>query len=79
MYEALWGGIDPPRDYSVHNMSWVMSGAGPTSTMEDLNRFSGRLLDGGVVSRASPAEMRRTVPWSPWTARRSSTASVCTS
>ncbi|GAA2455170.1 serine hydrolase domain-containing protein [Streptomyces macrosporus] len=62
MYEALYGLIDPPRDYSVYDMSWVMTGAGLVSTMADLNRFYGRLLDGKVVSRASLAQMRRTVP-----------------
>ncbi|MER7112077.1 serine hydrolase domain-containing protein [Streptomyces sp. NPDC000229] len=62
MYEALHGVIDPPRDYSVYNMSWVMTGAGLVSTMEDLNRFYGKLLDGGVVTRSSLAQMQRTVP-----------------
>ncbi|MEU0276204.1 serine hydrolase domain-containing protein [Streptomyces sp. NPDC006307] len=62
MYEALWGALDPPRDYSVYNMSWVGTGAALVSTMEDLNRFYGRLLDGGIVSRASLAQMQRTVP-----------------
>ncbi|MFF2570250.1 serine hydrolase domain-containing protein [Streptomyces sp. NPDC058084] len=62
MYEALWGVLDPPRDYSVYDMSWVMAGAGLVSTMEDLNRFYGRLLAGRVVAPSSLAEMRRTVP-----------------
>ncbi|MGK5740211.1 serine hydrolase domain-containing protein [Micromonospora sp. URMC 103] len=61
MYEALFGLIDPPRDYSVYNMSWVMTGAGLVSTMEDLNRFYDRLLGGKIVSRSSLAQMQRTV------------------
>jgi D-alanyl-D-alanine carboxypeptidase len=62
MYEALYGLIDPPRDYSVYNMSWVTTGAGLVSTMEDLNRFYARLLDGRIVKRSTLAEMQRTVP-----------------
>ncbi|MEV5968592.1 serine hydrolase domain-containing protein [Streptomyces sp. NPDC051921] len=62
MYEALWGVLDPPRDYSVYDMSWVMTGAGLVSTMEDMNRFYARLLAGRVVAPSSWAEMRRTVP-----------------
>ncbi|MGW6914876.1 serine hydrolase domain-containing protein [Kitasatospora sp. NPDC054939] len=62
LYEALYGLIDPPRDYSVYNMSWVGPSAGLVSTMEDLNRFYARLLDGRIVSRASLAEMQRTLP-----------------
>ncbi|MFI8961516.1 serine hydrolase domain-containing protein [Streptomyces sp. NPDC053493] len=62
MYEALWGVLDPPRDYSTYDMSWVMTGAGLVSTMEDLNRFYGELLAGRVVAPSSLAQMRRTVP-----------------
>ncbi|MEU6883576.1 serine hydrolase domain-containing protein [Streptomyces sp. NPDC046712] len=62
MYEALWGLIDPPRDYSVYNMSWVMMGAGLVSTTEDLNRFYAKLLDGKIVNRSSLAQMQRTIP-----------------
>ncbi|MFC9257277.1 serine hydrolase domain-containing protein [Amycolatopsis thailandensis] len=62
MYEALFGAIDPPRDYSVYNMSWVMTGAGLVSTVEDLNRFYRKLLDGEIVSPSSLAEMQRLVP-----------------
>ncbi|WP_041663933.1 serine hydrolase [Streptomyces venezuelae] len=62
MYESLWGLLDPPRDYSVYNMSWTGTGAALVSTMDDLNRFYARLLDGGIVSRASLAQMQRTVP-----------------
>jgi D-alanyl-D-alanine carboxypeptidase len=62
MYEALHGLIDPPRDYSVYNMSWVWPTASLVSTMEDLNRFYGRLLGGRIVDRSSLAQMQRTVP-----------------
>ncbi|WP_232668358.1 serine hydrolase domain-containing protein [Pseudonocardia sp. TRM90224] len=62
MYEALHGLIDPPRDYSEYNMSWVRTGAGLVSTTGDLNRFYGKLLAGEVVDRSSLAEMQRTVP-----------------
>ncbi|WP_442812106.1 serine hydrolase domain-containing protein [Streptomyces sp. NBC_00243] len=62
MYEALFGLIDPPRDYSVYNMSWAMTGAGLVSTTEDLNRFYDRLLGGEIVSRSSLAQMQHTVP-----------------
>ncbi|WP_418961603.1 serine hydrolase domain-containing protein [Streptomyces tritici] len=62
MYEALWGVLDPPRDYSVYDMSWVGTGAALVSTMEDLNRFYARLLDGRIVGRASLAQMRQAIP-----------------
>ncbi|MFF2304244.1 serine hydrolase domain-containing protein [Streptomyces sp. NPDC058128] len=62
MYESLWGLLEPPRDYSVYNMSWTGTGAALVSTMDDLNRFYARLLDGGIVSRSSLAQMQRTVP-----------------
>jgi len=62
MYEALFGAIDPPRDYSVYNMSWVMTGAGLISTVADLNRFYRKLLDGEIVKPSSLAEMQRLVP-----------------
>ncbi|MEU9111080.1 serine hydrolase domain-containing protein [Streptomyces sp. NPDC048483] len=62
MYEALYGLIEPPRDYSVYHMSWVGPAAALVSTMEDLNRFYGKLLDGKIVSQSSLAQMQRTVP-----------------
>jgi D-alanyl-D-alanine carboxypeptidase len=62
MYEALWGLLDPPRDYSVYNMSWTGTGAALVSTMEDLNRFYAALLDGRIVDESSLAQMQRTVP-----------------
>ncbi|WP_405145978.1 beta-lactamase family protein [Nocardia salmonicida] len=62
MYERLFGMIDPPRDYSVYNMSWALPGAGLVSTMADLNRFYRMLFGGHIVSRESLAQMQRTVP-----------------
>lgn len=62
MYEAWFGMIDPPRDYSVFDMSWVGPAASLTATVADLNRFFGRLLAGEVVDRSSLEQMQRTVP-----------------
>jgi D-alanyl-D-alanine carboxypeptidase len=62
MYEALWGQLDPPRDYSVYTMSWVWPSASLVSTMADLNLFYGKLLDGEIVSASSLAQMQNTVP-----------------
>ncbi|WP_433331170.1 serine hydrolase domain-containing protein [Spirillospora sp. CA-294931] len=62
MYEALYGLIDPPRDYSVYNMSWAGTAGSLLSTMDDLNRFYRQLLGGKIVSRGMVARMQRTVP-----------------
>ena len=62
MYEAWFGMIDPPRDYSVYDMSWVGPAASLISTVADLNRFYGLLLPGEIVSGSSLAQMQRTVP-----------------
>ncbi|MER6990361.1 serine hydrolase domain-containing protein [Saccharopolyspora hirsuta] len=62
IYEAWFGMIDPPRDYSVYDMSWVGPAASLVSTTADLNRFFGMLLAGEIVSRSSLAQMQRTVP-----------------
>ncbi|MEU8194667.1 serine hydrolase domain-containing protein [Microbispora amethystogenes] len=62
MYEAFFGLIDPPRDYSVYDMSWTGIGASLVSTMEDLNRFYSELLDGKIVKPSSLAQMQRTGP-----------------
>ncbi|MFJ9059502.1 serine hydrolase domain-containing protein [Streptomyces sp. NPDC102409] len=61
LYEAWFGMIDPPRDYSVYDMSWVGPSASLISTVSDLNRFYGALLAGKIVDRSSLAQMRRTV------------------
>jgi len=62
MYEAWFGMIDPPRDYSVYDMSWVGPAASLITTVADLNRFYGLLLAGEIVSRSSLAQMQVTVP-----------------
>ncbi len=62
MYEAWFGMIDPPRDYSIYDMSWVGPAASLISTMADLNRFYGLLLAGGIVSKSSLEQMQQTVP-----------------
>ncbi len=62
MYEAWFGMIDPPRDYSVYDMSWVGPAASLISTMADLNRFYGLLLAGEIVNMSSLAQMQRTGP-----------------
>jgi D-alanyl-D-alanine carboxypeptidase len=62
LYESWFGMIDPPRDYSVYDMSWVGPAASLVSTVADLNRFFGLLLAGEVVEPATLAEMRRTGP-----------------
>jgi D-alanyl-D-alanine carboxypeptidase len=61
MYEAWFGMIDPPRDFSVFDMSYVGVAASLVSTVADLNRFFGLLFAGEIVSRSSLAQMRRTV------------------
>ncbi|MFE3149471.1 serine hydrolase domain-containing protein [Streptomyces sp. NPDC059218] len=62
LYEAWFGMIDPPRDYSVFDMSWVVQAGSLISTVTDLNRFYGLLLAGEIVSPSSLAQMQRTVP-----------------
>ncbi len=62
VYEAWFGMIDPPRDYSVYDMSWVGPAASLISTVADLDRFFAMLLAGEIVDRSSLAQMQRTVP-----------------
>src|SRR5262249_36694629 len=62
LYEAWFGMIDPPRDYSVYDISWVGPAASLISTVADLNRFYALLLSGGIVDRSSLAQMQRSVP-----------------
>jgi D-alanyl-D-alanine carboxypeptidase len=62
MYEALYGHIDPPRDYSVYNMSWAGTAGALVSTMDDLNVFYRALLTGKLIGEGGLTEMRRTVP-----------------
>ncbi|MFF1379258.1 serine hydrolase domain-containing protein [Streptomyces sp. NPDC058308] len=62
LYEAWFGMIDPPRDYSVYDMSWVGPSASLISTVTDLNQFFRALLAGKIVSATSLAQMQHTVP-----------------
>jgi len=62
MYESLFRHVNPPRDYSTFDMSWASTAGSLVSTMDDLNSFYRALLTGGLVGRASLAEMQRTVP-----------------
>ncbi|MVU83042.1 serine hydrolase [Nocardia sp. ET3-3] len=61
-YESWFGMIDPPRDYSVYDMSFVGPAASLISTVADLNRFYGLLLDGEIISESALEHMQRTVP-----------------
>ncbi|MFE0098992.1 serine hydrolase domain-containing protein [Streptomyces sp. NPDC059009] len=62
IYESWFGMIDPPRDFSVYDMSFVGPAASLISTVADLNRFFGMLLAGEIVSPSSLAQMQHTVP-----------------
>nr|WP_206325120.1 MULTISPECIES: serine hydrolase domain-containing protein [unclassified Streptomyces] len=62
LYEAWFGMIDPPRDYSVYDMSWTGLAGSLISTVADVNRFYRLLLAGEIVSPSSLAQMQRTGP-----------------
>ncbi|GAA1016101.1 serine hydrolase domain-containing protein [Streptomyces thermogriseus] len=62
MYESFYGLIDPPRDYSVYDMSWASTAGAIVSTTDDLNRFYRALLTGKLIGPAALNEMLRTVP-----------------
>lgn len=62
MYEAAYGGYNPPRDFSVYNMSWVSTAGSLISTMDDLNRFYRALLGGELLAPAQLRQMKTTVP-----------------
>lgn len=62
LYESWFGMYDPPRDFSVFDMSWVGVAASLVSTVADLNRYFARLLAGEVIGRPLLEEMQRTVP-----------------
>ncbi|MGW1428093.1 serine hydrolase domain-containing protein [Streptomyces sp. NPDC002431] len=61
MYESFYGLIDPPRDYSVYDMSWASTAGAVVSTTDDLNRFYRALLTGRLIGPAALGEMQRTV------------------
>ncbi|MEU3933027.1 serine hydrolase domain-containing protein [Streptomyces sp. NPDC029044] len=62
MYESWFGAFDPPRDFSVYDMSWASTAGSVVSTTDDLNRFYRALLGGKLVGKASLDQMTRTVP-----------------
>lgn len=62
MYESYYGLIDPPRDYSVYDMSWAGTAGALVSTTDDLSRFYRALLGGELLGEEELAEMKRTVP-----------------
>ncbi|GKQ37884.1 serine hydrolase [Streptomyces sp. A012304] len=62
MYESFYGLIDPPRDYSVYDMSWAYTAGAIVSTTDDLNRFYRALLGGRLIGQEALDEMQRTVP-----------------
>ncbi|GAA2210381.1 serine hydrolase domain-containing protein [Nonomuraea monospora] len=61
-YESAGGALDPPKDYSVYDMSWLWTAGALVSTMDDLNRFYRLLLRGELLDPALLAEMKQTVP-----------------
>ncbi|WP_137991493.1 serine hydrolase domain-containing protein [Streptomyces vilmorinianum] len=62
MYESFYGLIDPPRDYSVYDMSWAGTAGAMVSTTSDLNDFYRALLSGRLLGAAQLREMKTTVP-----------------
>ncbi|MFG2140780.1 serine hydrolase domain-containing protein [Streptomyces sp. NPDC048650] len=62
MYEAAYGGFDPPHEFSVYNLSWAGTAGSLVSTMPDLNRFYGALLGGRLLAPAQLRQMKTTVP-----------------
>lgn len=60
-YESWFGMIDPPRDYSAYDMSWVGPAASLISTVNDLNHFFDLLLAGEIISHSMLEQMQRTV------------------
>ncbi|MBX7548470.1 beta-lactamase family protein [Streptomyces sp. tea 10] len=62
MYENFYGLIDPPRDYSVYDMSWAYTAGAIVSTTDDLNRFYRALLGGTLVGPEALRQMQTTVP-----------------
>ncbi|MFF3320545.1 serine hydrolase domain-containing protein [Streptomyces sp. NPDC003035] len=62
MYESFFGLIDPPRDYSVYDMSWAGTAGALVSTPGDLNDFYRALLSGRLLGAAQLRAMKTTVP-----------------
>ncbi|WP_406509870.1 serine hydrolase domain-containing protein [Streptomyces sp. NBC_00212] len=62
MYESFYGLIDPPRDYSVYDMSWGGTAGALVSTTGDLDDFYRKLLRGHLLPAAQLHQMQTTVP-----------------
>jgi D-alanyl-D-alanine carboxypeptidase len=62
LYESWYGVIDPPRDYSVYDMSWAWTAGAVVSTMADLDRFYRELMTGRLIPAAQLTQMETTVP-----------------
>ncbi|MGW2039416.1 serine hydrolase domain-containing protein [Streptomyces virginiae] len=58
MYESFYGLIDPPRDYSVYNMTWGGTAGALVSTPQDLNTFYRALLTGDLLPQRQLDQMR---------------------
>ena len=61
MYESLYQRVDPPRDYSVYDMSWAWTAGALVSTPRDLNRFYRALLTGELIGDEALVQMKRAV------------------
>ncbi|MFI6813629.1 serine hydrolase domain-containing protein [Nonomuraea sp. NPDC050328] len=64
-YTSFGGYWDPPRDFTVFDMSWASTAGAIVATMPDLNRFYRALLGGKLVSAQALAQMKQTVPVQP--------------
>ncbi|MFJ8386490.1 serine hydrolase domain-containing protein [Streptomyces sp. NPDC094438] len=62
MYESFYGLIDPPRDYSVYDLSWGGTAGALVSTTADLDDFYRKLLGGRLLPPAQLRQMQTTVP-----------------
>jgi hypothetical protein len=71
--------IDPPRDYSVYDMSWLGPTASLISTVADLSRFYGLLLAGEMSTGRRWRRCSALSRSSPMRGRRLTMASACTS
>ncbi|MFE2362778.1 serine hydrolase domain-containing protein [Streptomyces virginiae] len=58
MYESFYGLIDPPRDYSIYNMTWGGTAGALVSTPQDLNTFYRALLTGDLLPQRQLDQMR---------------------
>ncbi|MYS33291.1 serine hydrolase [Streptomyces sp. SID4920] len=62
LYEAWFGKLEPPRDYSVFDMSYAGPAGSLISTVADMNLFYAQLMAGKIVTPSSLEQMRRTGP-----------------